>query len=194
MLKKLLFYVNAGIVLMLASSSAFALTCQISFQLSGGGSGVVTYSVATPTCELPTSYISTLAGFTATFTVGSTTWTQAQLTAKYGPAPFGSLYFSGAPNDVYWDDPDNGSGDTDIAIFTNGANVLTFDEGDLGSRVYRVNGQAGTYTAQLAQQQSPGVAAAIPTLSQWALVLMGLLVGSLAWRQLQRNGRTPPFS
>ncbi len=50
------------------------------------------------------------------------------------------------------------------------------------------NTSSGTASHQV-NQAGPVGGAAIPTLQEWALILMGLLFGGLVWRQSRRTGR-----
>jgi len=51
------------------------------------------------------------------------------------------------------------------------------------------NTSFGTASHQVNQLGPVGGGAAIPTLQEWALILMGLLFGGLVWRQSRRTGR-----
>ena len=156
------------------SANAFAVHCEVNISLSGGGSGTATYDSAVG-CNADLSSVSNLL---ISITVGGTTWTQSQISSKYGTQPYGNLYFGGAScGQSWWDDPDNGSGDTAIVTFTNGQQVLTFDEGDLGTFTYSINGQpAGTYSVFISC-----TVAKVPTLSPWSLALLVLLLAGMTF-------------
>ena len=106
------------------SANAFAVHCEVNISLSGGGGGTASYDSAVG-CTAP---LASVANLVISITVGGTTWTQSQLTSKHGTLPYGNLNFEGAAcGQAWWDDPDNGSGDTAIAVFTNGGQVLAFE-------------------------------------------------------------------
>lgn len=65
--------------------------------------------------------------------------------------------------------------DTNDSIFDSGVFI-----GDLKSTTTTGGGGIGG---------GDNATANIPTLQEWALLLMGLLLGGLVWRQSQRNGR-----
>lgn len=160
------------------SANAFAVHCEVSISLSGGGGGTASYDSAVG-CTAP---LASVANLVISITVGATTWTQSQISSKYGTQPYGNLNFEGAGcGQAWWDDPDNGSGDTAIAVFTNGGQVLAFDEGDLGTYTYSINGQpAGTYTVFIAC-----TVAQVPTLSPWNLALLALLLAGMTFLGLR---------
>ena len=160
------------------SANAFAVHCEVNISLSGGGSGTATYDSAVG-CNAD---LSTVSNFLVSITVMGTTWTQSQLSSKYGTPPYGNLFFGGAAcGESWWDDPDNGSSDTAIAVFTNGGNVLAFDEGDEGTFTYSINGQpAGTYSVFISC-----TVAKVPTLSPWSLALLALLLAGMTFLGLR---------
>jgi hypothetical protein len=169
------------------SASASAVHCSFFIALSAGGGGTVSYD-AVSSCS---DHLNTVSNLAISITVGATTWDQTQLTAKFPPPPYGTLAFpSSSCSSTFWDDDDDGSGDTAVAIFTNGPQVLTFDEGDFGSRVYSINGTpTGTYTANLPCAHST---VPVPGLSPLSLALLGLMLAALGfaamrWRRPDRR-------
>lgn len=160
-------------------------TCEVVFTLSGGGTGSVSYTVPDASSCPSNNFLSNLNNLAITFSIGSVSWNQSHLTAKHdiGFPPYQSLFFGGPNNDAYWDDTENGSGDSAIVTFTNGTNILIFDEGDEGARSFNFNGNQGTYTAIVRFRAALGEP--IPTLSEWGMILMTLLLsGALAWQRL----------
>lgn len=168
------------------SANAFAAVhCAFSIGLSAGGGGTVSYDAAGGCGD----HLSTVANLAISITAGATTWNQTQLTAKVGTPPLGTLEFGGvfSCNSAFWDDDEDGTGDTAIAIFTNGAQVLTFDEGDDGSRVYSINGTpTGTYTANLPCAVST---VPVPGLSPLSLALLGLMIAALGFAVMRWRPR-----
>jgi hypothetical protein len=172
---------------MFASSSALDGTCVFDITLSEGGGGTATVS-ADESFECNSVYLASYSGsLNISISDGVTTWTDSHLLSKHGTPPYGNLELNGNQyglDDVIWDDPDNGSGDPDIAVFTN-TSVLAFTEGDLGSRAYRIDSNVvGTYSISV---RFVDQAIAVPTLSQWSTILMLLLIAGFGMTRLHRT-------
>ncbi|MEA3640550.1 MAG: autotransporter outer membrane beta-barrel domain-containing protein [Lamprobacter sp.] len=89
--------------------------------------------------------LSEAANFLASFEYEGVTWTTTTYSARY-PDTIGL----NQANDGtwFWDDSGGSSGEQEVISFSESGNLLSFDEGDLGSRVFRVNGDpAGEYVA-----------------------------------------------
>ena len=164
----------------LFSVNAYAVHCDGTFTFSTGGSGTVAFDTGAPVCA--GNFLSSVSNLSISITIGGTTWTQSQLVSKYGTPPYGNLLFNvDGSNRWFWDDPDDGSGDTAIAVFTNGPNVLAFDEGDCGDFTFSLNGQPGTYTLVINAFQPP-----VPAISPIGMALLGLLIAGVAFAMRRR--------
>jgi len=144
-----------------ATTPAHAVPIKIDFTLSGGGDGYVQFDYT----GLSTTIFrfSDISNFAASFTIGTESWDEAGLFGKYSTwlnDPRAFLRDNGADGwDWFWDDTYNGTNDTAIIGFDNGNSILTFDEGDGGSRNYRIDGQiAGRYSAHTAAAPAPAAA------------------------------------
>jgi outer membrane autotransporter protein len=142
----------APAALLLALAPVATQAVELDFTFSGGGSGYVTFD--TSLADSINLALADASNFEAKFEIDDQVWTQDDAAAKYPPlVGLTSTYAlrdasGGAGQDWYWDDGSNGVGDTSIVTFDNGETVLAFDEGDLGSRVYRIDDIVmGTYTA-----------------------------------------------
>lgn len=119
----------------------------------GQGAGEITLDGPADVTFVP---LSESTNFMASAEYAGQTWTTTTYSAKY-PDSIGLNQASDGT--WYWDDRDGVSGDIEVISLSDSGYVLSFDEGDEGSRVFRINGDPqGDYVAtggQIAPPQPP---------------------------------------
>lgn len=146
-------HAGAGMVLgILVAGPAQPVPVEMELSFSGGGGGTLSFDYfGTDPTLIAFDQVS---DFTASFEIQGQTWDESHLFGKYDnpvvgdPEVFLVDASGGDGTEWYWDDGKEDQGETEIVGFDNGSSLLTFDEGDLGSRDYRIDGMiAGTYLA-----------------------------------------------
>lgn len=139
----------AGLAFALAGA-AQAETYSFNFDLNQGqGSGLI--SLDGPSDASVVRLNDDSAGFTAAFEFGGQVWSEEHYRALF-PNSIGLEQDEGG--DWYWNDGAGEWAELEVIAFDNDQSILSFDEGDEGSRVFRIDGEpAGDYLAVRAEPE-----------------------------------------
>lgn len=128
--------------------------------------------------------LSSLSGFTFSFTINGHTYTQSGMTTPLSGVAIRISDLGGGVERLFFTESggtgSNGGSNGGALDLSDGTNFLSFEPSSFGGNfLYQETGSAGRYLA---------LSSAVPEPSTWAMVIVGFGMVGLAWRRRRRTG------